>query len=319
MIKTTSIKKIFKGGEAYASSIISLIVLAILWSSLSPFFFTFANLKNIMAYISANGIMAVGITIVFILGGIDLSQMALMALSGMVAGYFYSTGAVSGFGIVLISIIVGLVGGLINGVIISKLNLLPFVATLGTQLIYRALAFILTDGTYIAIHDDVIRFIGFNTILGLPTMFWIMLLVYAIFAVVLKFTRIGRNIYSVGGGATVAKLSGINVEKTSIIGYAICGLTCGISSILYMAQGSIAMNSAGTGCEMDTMSAAILGGISMSGGRGNLLNTFLGVILLSVIENGMSLLSFDSYAKMFIKGIILLVAVFIDIIRQKKG
>lgn len=311
------LKRMVRGCESYLSVLGALILISALWGMMTPYYFTFANLKNILVYIAANGVMAVGMTIVMLLGGLDLSQMSLMALAGMVAGFLFDKGWGGGWVLIAAAVLTGIVGGLLNGILVSAMNIAPFVATLGTQLVFRALAYIITSGKYLAIKDPIIRFIGFDTVLGLPTMFWIMAAVYIVIGLMLRYTRFGRNIYSVGGSRTAARLSGIYIRKTEIICYAISGLTCGIGAILYMAQGSIAMNNAGEGSEMDVISAVVLGGVSMAGGRGTVLNTLLGIVLLSVISNGMSLLSMDSYYKMLIKGVILLAAVFIDTLRER--
>ena len=212
-----------------------------------------------------------------------------------------------------------MVCGMINGCLITYMGINPFIATLATQLAFRGMAFIVTDGRYISINDTMVRFVGFNSIFGLPSMFWIMILVYLIIGFVMKYTQYGRNIYSVGGSRIASRLSGIPVKKVELVSYIISGLTAGIASILYIAQGSVALNNAGTGSEMDIMTAAILGGLSLSGGKGTVLNTFMGVVLLSVIANGMSLLSISSYYQMLIKGIILIVAVFVDHLREEKN
>lgn len=192
-------------------------------------------------------------------------------------------------------------------------------AMMAKQLAFRGLAFIVTNGRYITITDPMIRFIGFKSVLGLPSMFWIMLTVYIAIGFIMKFTQYGRNIYSVGGNRVASRLSGISVKKVTILSFVISGLTAGIASILYIAQGSVALNNAGTGNEMDIMTAAILGGLSLAGGKGTVLNTFMGVVLLSVIANGMGLLSISSYYQMLIKGLILIVAVFIDHLREAKN
>lgn len=308
----------FIGKNASIGSVLAaLVLISIVWSVLTPYYFTLSNLKNICVYISANGIMAAGLTLTLILGGLDLSQMSLMALAGMVAAIGYQHGLSGGF-IFVIAACVGMAGGAVNGILISIMGINPFIATLGTQLAFRGLAFIVTNGVYITIKDSLIKFIATGQILALPSMFWIMIIVYLILAFVLKFTQYGRNIYSVGGSRVASTLSGIAVRKVEITSYIISGLCSGIAAILYIAQGSVALNNAGTGSEMDIMTAAILGGLSLSGGKGTVLNTFMGVTLLAVIANGMSLLSISSYYQMLIKGLILIVAVFIDRLRESR-
>jgi len=316
--KKNVILEFFKKDASFTSIFLALILISIVWSILTPFYFTAANFKNILVYISANGIMAAGLTVTLVLGGLDLSQMSLMALAGMVAAIGYEAG-LRGPVLFLIAILVGIIGGAINGILVTYMGINPFIATLATQLAFRGLAFIVTNGRYITITDPMIRFIGFKSVLGLPSMFWIMLTVYIAIGFIMKFTQYGRNIYSVGGNRVASRLSGISVKKVTILSFVISGLTAGIASILYIAQGSVALNNAGTGNEMDIMTAAILGGLSLAGGKGTVLNTFMGVVLLSVIANGMGLLSISSYYQMLIKGLILIVAVFIDHLREAKN
>ena len=300
------------------SVLIALVVISILWGIKTPYYFTFSNLQNICVYISANGIMAAGLTLTLVLGGLDLSQMSLMAMAGMIAGIAFQHGA-NGFVMLLIAAGIGIVGGAVNGILISVAGINPFIATLGTQLVYRGLAFIVTNGKYITVKDPFIHFIGKEKIIGLPSMFWLMLIIYIVLAFIMKYTQYGRNIYSVGGNKTASRLSGIYVQKVEIISYIIAGLCSGMAAILYIAQGSVALNNAGTGSEMDIMTAAILGGLSVSGGKGTVFNTFMGITLLSVIANGMSLLSISSYYQMLIKGLILIVAVFVDSLRESRA
>lgn len=309
---------VFQQNMSVGSVFAAIVVICIIWSVMTPYFFTASNFVNICIYVAANGIMAAGLTVTLLLGGLDLSQMSMMALSGMVVAIGYQRG-MSGLGLIVIAVIIGIICGAFNGILITFMGINPFIATLGTQLVFRGLAFIATNGNYVSIKDSVIRFIGFESILGLPTMFWIMMTVYIILGLLLKYTQYGRNVYSVGGSRIAARLSGISVRKVEMTSYIISGLCCGIASILYIAQGSVALNNAGTGSEMDIMTAAILGGLSMSGGKGSVVNTFAGVVLLSIIANGMSLLSISSYYQMLIKGLILISAVFIDRIREQKS
>ncbi|MFZ3070994.1 MAG: ABC transporter permease [Anaerolineaceae bacterium] len=302
--------------SSVGSIVLALVGISIVWSILTPHFFTLANFKNISVYIAANGIMAAGLTVVLLMGGIDLSQMALMALSGMCVAIGYQNGA-SGFTLILIAILVGVLGGLFNAFLITKLRIMPFIATLGTQLVFRALAYISTDGDYITIKDPIIKFIGFDSILGLPALLLIMIAVYIIIAYTLKYTQYGRNVYAVGSSAPAAYLSGVNIQKERIISYVICGACSGLASILYIAQSSVALNNAGTGSELDIIASVILGGLSMSGGKGSVVNTLLGVLLMAIIANGMSLLSVNPFYQMLLRGVILLTAIFLDTIRGK--
>jgi ribose transport system permease protein len=308
---------LFKKGGSVGTILSAIILMSIIWGVLSPYYFTPSNIRNIGTYVAANGIMAAGLTITLVMGGLDLSQISLMALCGMVAGIGYQSG-MSGPLLLLIAACVGILGGAFNGMLITFMGINPFIATLGTQLVYRGLAFIITNGHYITVHGPMIQTIGTGSFLQVPIMFWIMLVVYLLIGFVMKYTLYGRDIYSIGGNEQAAHLCGIAVPTVKMISYTISGLSAGIAAILYIAQGSVALNNAGTGSEMDVMTAAILGGLSLTGGKGTVLNTFMGVVLLSVIANGMSLLSIGSYYQMLIKGLILIIAVFLDVLRETR-
>lgn len=194
--KQSIIPQFLKKNASFTSIFVALILISIVWSVLTPYYLTLSNFKNICVYVSANGIMAAGLTITLVLGGLDLSQISLMALSGMAAAIGYEHG-LRGITLLLVAMLVGIVGGMINGCLITYMGINPFIATLATQLAFRGMAFIVTDGRYISINDTMVRFIGFNSIFGLPSMFWIMILVYLIIGFVMKYTQYGRNIYSV--------------------------------------------------------------------------------------------------------------------------
>ncbi len=297
------------------SVVIALAVLCVVWSLLTPYFLTLANVRNLMVYSAYMGIMASGLTFVFLTGCIDLSQMPMMAMCGMLMAVAYQKG-VSGFGLFVIPMIGGLVGGCLNGFIVNQLRITPFIATTGTQLIFRACAYLLTNGVYITVKDSMIRSIGYGSFLGIPIMFYIMVIVLLISWFIMKYTQFGRNLYSCGSSPQAAHLAGINVKRTKALAYIASGVCCGIASVVYTAQTGVALNNAGTGAEMDIIAATVIGGTSMAGGRGSAFSTFLGVVLMSVVANGMGLLGMSPYFQMMLKGIILVLAVFIDIIRD---
>lgn len=308
----------FLGRHSSLASILgALVILCIMWSIMSPYFLTINNVINISTYIAANGIMAAGLTVAMLLGGLDLSHMAVMALSGMTLGILYEMGA-SPVVFIAGAVLTGCVCGLINAVIITYMRIIPMIATIGTQFVFRALAFLSTDARNIPIRSETLETIGFGRFLEIPVMFWIMLCVYIIISLFLKYTQTGRNIYSVGGSESASYLSGINVNKTKFIAYIICGVCSGIASVLYVAQTMTSMPNSGQNNEMNQIAAVVLGGLSLSGGKGTVSGTFAGMLLLAVIANGMTLLSLSPYLQMLIKGSILIIAVFLDAIRAKK-
>ena len=201
----------------------------------------------------------------------------------------------------------------------NYLRIDPIITTLGTSLMFRALAYIISDGNMITVGDSFIKWIGRGRVLGLPVMMLFMIVVYVVIGIVLKYTRFGRNVISVGGSREAAYLSGINVKKTRAIAFMISGSCAGIASLLYIAQGYVAQPNQGNGADLDCIAAVIIGGLSVAGGKGNVIGTLLGMLFFAVLANGMSLLSMDSYAQQLVKGALLLTAVYIDIVRNKKG
>lgn len=304
--------------SSYGSVLIAVVALSLVWAFASPYFLTAKNFKNIGVYMSASGIIAAGITVSMLLGGLDLSQMSIMALSGIVVGTVFKAG-LHGPALLLVAICVGVMCGIVNGLIMNYLKIDPIITTIGTSLMFRALAYIISDGNMITVSDNFIKWIGRGRVIGLPVMMLFMIIVYVVIGTVLKYTRFGRNVISVGGSKEAAFLSGINVKKTRAIAFMISGSCAGIASLLYIAQGYVAQPNQGNGADLDCIAAVIIGGLSVAGGKGNVVGTLLGMLFFAVLANGMSLLSMDSYAQQLVKGALLLTAVYIDIVRNKKG
>lgn len=304
--------------NSYGSVLIAVVVLSIVWAIASPYFLTAANIKNIGVYMSAAGIIAAGVTVSMLLGGLDLSQMSIMAFAGMAVGVCYRAG-ITGPVLLIIAIAVGVLSGIVNGLVMNYLHISPIITTLGTSMVFRAMAFIISDGNMIQINDDFIKWIGRGKVLGIPTMIVFAAVVYIIIGIVLKYTRFGRNVMSVGGSEEAAYLSGINVKKTRAIAFMISGGCAGIATMLYIAQGYVAVPNQGTGADMDAIAAVIIGGLSVAGGKGNVIGTLLGMLFFAVLANGMNLLSINTYAQSLVKGALVLIAVYIDVVRNSKS
>jgi len=303
--------------NSYGSVLIAVVALSIVWAIASPYFLTVANIKNIGVYMSAAGIIAAGVTVSMLLGGLDLSQMSIMAFSGMAVGVAYKAG-ISGPVLLLVAMAVGVLCGILNGLVMNYLHIPPIITTLGTSMVFRALAFIISDGNMIQISDDFIKWIGRGKVLGIPTMIIFAAIVYIVIGIVLKYTRFGRNVMSVGGSEEAAYLSGINVKKTRAIAFMISGGCAGIATMLYIAQGYVAVPNQGSGADMDAIAAVIIGGLSVAGGKGNVIGTLLGMLFFSILANGMNLLSINTYAQSLVKGALVLIAVYIDVVRNSK-
>lgn len=312
-------KNFFKKQGTEFSILLILIILIVASSFVSPYFLTKANFANIGTSFAYIGTIAAGLTVVMLMGGIDLSQMSAMGISVMLLGILSARLGVNIWVSILITVLAGTLSGVINGFIITKMNVMPMIATIGTQMIYRAIAYISTNGSQIALKSKVIDVIGFQKIFGvIPVMLVIALVVFLIIGLVLKYTLLGRKIYAIGANPTTAYLSGIKNKRIEMIGYIICGTTSGIAGVIWAAQLSSSIATAGTGSEMIPIAAAVIGGVSLSGGKGTILGTLLGVAVLTVLANIMVLLRIDSFYQMMINGIILILAVYVDALRNKK-
>ena len=311
------VKGIFKNARGELSSFIMLLILWAIFAIGSQYFLTFRNIMNIGSYMSIMGTMAAGLTVAMLLGGLDVSQYALAAMGGMILGMCYEAGIPSGITL-LIVLFVGIVGGSFNAFIITVMKVNPIICTMGTSFIFRGIAYLLTNGRYIRIDDPVFYFIGNGKILGIPFCLILMLIVYIIIWYVLKYTLYGRSVFAVGGNLQVAKLAGINTDKIRFISHIIAGVTAVMGGIITVCQSSSCMASQGYGNDMNGISAVILGGISMAGGRGKVFGTLIGVAILSTLVNGMTLLNVQSYWQQVVQGLVLVGAVFIDSLRNSK-
>ena len=287
------------------SLILALLVMSVLFAIMSPHFLTLRNLVNIATYTSINAIMAFGITVAMILAAMDLSQYTVAAVSGMVMALMLRAGLPTGVAIVC-ALLTGVLLGLLNGVLVSICGVNPIIATLGTQQIYRGFAYLVSNGKNILISNDFLTFIGRGDILGVPVVVLLMIVMFAITAYVLKYTSFGRKIYAIGGNKNASYLSGINIRRVQMGGFVYCSVV------------GVALPTCGIGSDMDVIASVVLGGVSLSGGCGKVSGTLLGALILQTISNGMTLLSVQSYWQMVIKGIVLILAVLIDVMRSKK-
>jgi ribose transport system permease protein len=299
------------------SILLGLIGLCIILAIASPYFLMVRNFLNIGVYISVAGTMAAGLTVTMLMGCMDLSQYSVMAMISVTMGVMLRAG-ISPWLAIVTALLLGPVIGCFNAFTVTRMKIIPMIATIATQLMVRALAYIITEGQYIIISDPVFKVIGYKNLLGIPILIWVLIIINIVLAYVLKNTSFGRKVYAVGGNAVASNLAGVNVDRMKLIGYVISGFTAGLAAILSTAQVSAAMPTAGSGQEMDCIAAVILGGLSASGGKGRIVGSFIGVLLLAVLMNGMTLLSIDAYYQIFLKGLVLLIAVYVDQLRRMK-
>ena len=307
------------------SPLIFLVLLIIIFSSLHPRFLHPLNIFNVMRQISITGLIALGMTFVIIVRGIDLSVGSLLALCGLVGAVIAKGGLVERFSVgannvlanpwylaLLGSVMIGLLAGTVNGVCITKLKVPAFVVTLGGLSAYRGAALIVSDGGPISGFEETYRWIGQGKIGMVPIPVIIFLVFIVLCHIVLNYTVYGRNIYSVGGNPEAARLSGMNTDLIITSTYIITGFFVGLSAFILSARLNSSEAVAGLGYELNVIAAVVVGGTSLFGGTGNILGTIIGAMLFGVLQNGLVLLNVSSYIQQIIIGIILIMAVAFD-------
>jgi ribose transport system permease protein len=283
----------------------------------SPYFFDADNFKNIGRAIAIIGIAAVGETIVIIAGGFDLSVGSTMAAAGMISGYLVNHGTNVWLAF-LTALVLGLGIGLGNGAIISYARINPLIATLATLSIIRGLGFVITGGEDLVISNNTYLNLGTNSVGGVPITVVILLVAFLAFGAVMPRSRFGRYAYAIGSSARASKLAGVPVSRWRLAFYATCGVLSALAGIVTVARTGTAQPSANLGIELDVITAVILGGTSLSGGRGRLAGTFLGLVLIGTLNNGLILIDVQAYWQQVVKGVILLLAVFWDELRRTR-
>lgn len=288
-----------------------LILIAAILSALSPRFLTLGNLMNVARQVSINGVVAAGMTVVILSGGIDLSVGSVVALTGALAA---GTLAVSGnpWLSMLVGLGAGALLGAINGIFIAWPKLPPFIVTLAMMALARGLTLVYTGGRPIMFDSPVYDLLGSGYFLGVPVPVMLMIAVYLAAYFLLNATRFGRYVYAIGGNEQACRLSGISVDKIKVAIYATGGLLAGLSGIILTARLISAQPTAGVGYELDAIAAVILGGTSLSGGEGGVGSTVVGALIIGVLANGLNLLDVSPFYQEVAKGLVILVAVILD-------
>ena len=291
----------------------------IIMSIVSPVFRTGRNVVSILQQVSTNGILALGMVFVITAGGIDLSIGSLLALTSVIVGeVLIATNSI--IIAVIVAIIACSVFGLLNGILIAKFNLFPFVVTLSTQLVIRGAAYIVSGGQSKVIMHPNFREIGLGKLGDIVPYSVIILSVVAILAyILLHLTKFGRYIYAVGGNKEAALVSGVNVEWTTILSYVIMGICSAISGVILTSRINASQPNIGMGYETDAIAAVVIGGTSFAGGVSTIPGAIIGICMIGVIYNGMNLLQVESYWQTVIKGLLILVAVLLDIYLNKRN
>lgn len=288
-----------------------LVLILIIAAFMSDAFLTVGNMINVIRQVSIIAIIAAGMTFVIITGGIDLSVGSILAISGALsAGVLVKTGSV--FIAIMVALITGLVFGGFNGFVITKGGVPPFIVTLATMAMARGCTLVFTNGSPIATKVAAYKFIGKGYIFGIPFPVAILVLVYLICHIVLKNTKFGRSVYSLGGNREATRLSGINVKKIEAYVYMISGLLAGLTGLILTARLGSAQPTSGTGYELDAIASVILGGTSLSGGQGAIVSTVIGALILGVLDNILVLMNVNPFAADVVKGAVILLAVLAD-------
>jgi len=302
-----------------APILLALVALCIVLSLTTSTFLTASNLTNIVVQTSVVGIAAVGGTFVIITSGIDLSVGSNVALSGMVAAYFMTHGLPGG-GLtgVLVAIVVGMLVGVFNGLSTTFLRLTPFIATLAALAMARGLTQEVSKGQTIFGFPSSYTFLGNGSILGIQAPVVVTLLVFLIGHLLLTRTRFGHEVYALGGNREAARLAGIPVKRVQFSVYVLAGLCAGLAAVVLTGRLNSALSSAATGLELQVIAAVVIGGTSLFGGRGSLAGTVIGVLLIGVIANGLTLLNVNPFLQQFVQGAVIFVAVLLDALNTRR-
>ena len=311
---------------ARLQSLLVLMLMILAMSVLSDRFLTVANGWNIMRQISVNVCLSIGMTLVIVSGGIDLSVGSILALTGAIAAGMIKfpiplpwMGVEIQFttwGAIVAALIVGVGLGWFNGQMITRLKIPPFVATLGMLSIARGLTMLWTKGFPITGLGEDFAVLGTRTALGVPVPVWMAAVLVLLCSVMSKKTRLGRYIYAIGGNEQTAKLSGVNVNRIKIVVYTMAGALSAVAGLITTSRLDSAQPNAGTGYELDSIAAVVIGGTSLSGGRGSIVGTVIGCLIIGVLNSGLVLLDVSPFWQQVIKGAVILVAVAIDRMRE---
>lgn len=320
-----SISKESKGGArrkrpwafSEASLILILLVLFVALSFASETFLTWRNLSNLLRQTSINGIVALGMTFVIIAAGIDLSVGAVVGLSGMIAALLMSQGVDIWVSIGAALIVSTLVGA-VSGTVIFRGKVPPFIATLGTMTVVRGIIMLISGAAMVAGLPKSFTDFSQAALFGIPSMVIVWLIIALVAWIITRWTVFGRNVYTIGSNPEAARLSGINVGRTTIGVYALCALFAGIAGILFTSRIANGVPTAGQGYELDAIAAAVIGGASLSGAEGSVFGTIIGAIIMQLLRNGGNLLGVNPFILEIVIGGLIVVTVLLDQ-RNKAG
>lgn len=291
------------------NTLIIFLLLLVLSSIISDSFLTVTNVTNLLRQVTPIGLISIGMFLVILTGGIDLSVGSVIACVG-VAFALLSYEVYFSAGLAL-SLLFGLAIGAVSGYLVAYRRIAPFIATLALMTIVRGAGFLLSKGAPISVgtHSTAILGLGSGTLLGIPVPAIVLFVVFAIVAVVLKYHVFGRHVVAVGSNEEAVRLSGISVERTKLLVYMVAGFLAALAGLMIVGRTGVGTPTIGVGLELDAIAAVVIGGASLSGGKGSVFNTLLGVLILGMIGNIMNLMDITSYLQQLIKGVIIILAV----------
>jgi ribose transport system permease protein len=294
-----------------------LVIFGIIMTAASPVFLTRGNIEAILLGLSVEGTIAVGMVMVMIIGGFDLSVGSTLAFTGVVTGLALTAGIPTPIA-VAIGLLAALSVGLANGLLVAKLKINAFIATLGMMLTVRGLLLVLAEGKTVLNLPRDFTVIGQGTLAGIQYPIYIMLLVVIVGDLLMRNSKFFRQNYYVGGNEKAARLSGMNVDRIKIVNFCIVALLAGLAGLMITARFGAASVTVGNGIELRVITAAIIGGASLNGGEGSVLGAFLGALFMGVLANALNLLGVDVYWQNLLTGLILIIAVVIDVINERR-
>lgn len=303
----------------YSVEIMMLFVFLLLCAFLSllaPRFLSAGNIRNLFWQATTVGIIAIGQTLIILTAGIDLSVGGIMAIAAMLGGVVMRNFSLSA-GITTV-LLTGLGVGVLNGVLVSYARLAPFIVTLGTLSITKSMTYVITDGSSITGLPAGYRFFGYQRVLGMPLYTIVLIGLFIIGHIMLKRTKLGRFLYAIGSNEEAARLAGVNVKFNKMVAYSITGILCAIATLILTSRLGAIDPDTGSGIELDTIAAVVIGGASMSGGKGSLVGTLIGVFFITVLHNGLNLIGVSPFWQGSAVGAVIIISVLLDSMLRRR-
>jgi rhamnose transport system permease protein len=321
LLKNSKIGELLRSREASLMLVMVLLCSLIQWRSGGKFL-TGTVISQLTQNYAYTAVLAFGMLLVLLIGGIDISIGATLALSGMSTCLMMRDGHITNPIVAFaFSILIGVVCGFVIGLVISKGKVIPIIATLGMQYIYRGLTYFVSKTQWVSSDKmlDGYKQFAMNSFLGINNLFWIVIILFVAILVFLKWTGFGRQIYAVGSNPDAAKISGINIDRVKIIVYTINGGIAGLAGAMYTSMYATAQGNMANGAEMDVIAACVIGGVSLNGGQGNAFGVLLGAITIAIISKSLSLVGIDAFWQRALKGAVILLAVLVNVLVQRNA